>query len=256
MAETLQKRKGKEPIENFQVIINGSKFFLRLLLADFLDPTFKPSVKCYMCGIGAVILIGFTFFTVFAYEIETGLKSMSIFGIVLQGIVKNIEAIGQRKKINGSIDFVKKFYNGIKFGPAREIAERCSIKLTKLYKVAIAYYTFTVIVVIAMPLPVYLLLGERTYIVYNFVPGVDENSTGGYIFLYIYHAYMISTGYVGTSGTDVLLMFIMGSMWPITKVMQVGIDELNAELNKHKKSTPLTRLQLRNVVLMHREFYE
>lgn len=110
-----------------------------------------------------------------------------------------------------------------------------------------------------MPFIVYAIFGDRTYVLYNFIPFVDEQQFSGYMVLLVYHYVTAAVAYAGTVGADLLIVFIIANIWPITRLFRVAVDEINVLLldeNKNKRRSKLSSKKLKKILRMHLDMYK
>lgn len=110
-----------------------------------------------------------------------------------------------------------------------------------------------------IPLVSIIFTGEWAFIVYTFIPGIDEQTMVGRIVNTSYHILVCIMTYIGNSGCDLLLMILVLNLWPISRVFQCAVEDLNRTLESvtisDRVKKAMAKKQLRNILLMHKDIY-
>lgn len=110
---------------------------------------------------------------------------------------------------------------------------------------------------VILPAVLHLIYGGRHFMYYTFVPSVDETTLNGYILLTVLQSFGPYIGFVGHCATDLTFLLIVLHLWPMTNIFAREISDLNATLKSHDPAQKLLkRMQLRNVMLMHKELFK
>lgn len=87
------------------------------------------------------------------------------------------------------------------------------------------------------------------------MPGVDENTTFGFVILTTYHIFLISVASVGVAATDFFLALIIVSSLIFAKLLSLEMQQIHADLEE--KDTMLAiKCRFRNILRMHKEMSE
>lgn len=120
-----------------------------------------------------------------------------------------------------------------------------------------------------LPFVVYWLNGcvEYEYMLYAFIPGIDERSRGGYILICCIHTFWLIIGCFGIGGSDVFFASLMFHVWPLSDIFAHNMRELNEMLaaaqtapciteRKYKSVMAKACARMRNIQLMHKDITE
>lgn len=104
------------------------------------------------------------------------------------------------------------------------------------------------------PFAGYYLTGVLEPMLPTFFPFIDENSTSGYIFHFVFEFIICILGISGTCGADFMLFILIVHMWPLGQIFENMFKELNEGLmvEKNRNSTKM-RDHFRNILMVHRD---
>lgn len=104
--------------------------------------------------------------------------------------------------------------------------------------------------------PIYMYLIERKVVelIPTYFPGIDENTTSGFIMLSCYHGILMVAASIGISCSDLLFTMLIANTPIMANLIEMEVEQLNDYLEV--KQSDMIKLKLRNILLMHREMTE
>lgn len=135
-------------------------------------------------------------------------------------------------------------------------AARINLSLAKLLAFGISA---TTLVLATFPIPVYVFTGQIVPIMPVKIPFVTTDTLFGYTLHLVFHLFAAYNGGLGLIGTDTYMITMTIHIWPLIRILERSVLNLNLatksiEGDKVKDSVWL-KLQMRNIILMHREIY-
>lgn len=117
-------------------------------------------------------------------------------------------------------------------------------------------YSSCVIIYLLYPIYMYLFKGKIVPLLPTYFPGIDENTTGGFIALFCYHLLLLMLSSVGISSSDLLFTMLIANTPVMAILIEMEVEQLNDALTSQKVDKLLVESKLKNVLLMHREMTE
>lgn len=125
-----------------------------------------------------------------------------------------------------------------------------------LCKIIIIVFALTATAFICLPIVLFVTTGEMVPSINLYIPGLDSETSTGFIILCCYHLVLMLMAFFGTCGFDLLFIMLVLHLWPLTEIFAGQVDQLNKTLrNRQNCSQKQQKIQLRNVMQMHRDLY-
>lgn len=126
------------------------------------------------------------------------------------------------------------------------------VYLFKWFSLMIA---FPFLVFCMFPVTIYCLSGQRVVMFPIFIPFVDDTTVDGYLLLTSIHALWSIQSAVGLIGGDICMAFLFLHVIPMVELFEISFAELNETCQLHRtfSNKILLKMQLRNILQMHRE---
>lgn len=125
-----------------------------------------------------------------------------------------------------------------------------------VFKSGVVLYFASTIGYLFYPFCMYFLKGEIVTLIPTYFPGIDENTTNGYIILSCYHILLLFLSFVGISCSDLLFTMLIANTPIMSNMIELEVEQLNDILTSPKMDTLLMKSTFRNLLLMHREMTE
>lgn len=149
-------------------------------------------------------------------------------------------------KVNAATKCQKRTSLFNRFAFYTEVVFKCG---TLLYLLSISSYFL-------YPIYMYLFKGEVIVVLSIYFPGVDETTTGGYIFLLCYHITVLVLALIAVSACDFLFTMLIVNTPAMAILIEDEVQQLNGILTSQEVDVPLMKSKLKNILLMHREMTE
>lgn len=125
-----------------------------------------------------------------------------------------------------------------------------------VFKCGTILYGLSVLSYFAYPLYMYLMEKKIVTVMPTYIPGIDEDSVGGFVITTGYHIIVLAFGMIAASACDFLFMMIIVNIPVMAELIKMEVQQLNEILTSEKVDMSLMRYKLRNILLMHREMTE
>lgn len=102
------------------------------------------------------------------------------------------------------------------------------------------------------PAYMYFVENELVFVVPLFIPGIDENTTTGYVIVLVYHIFIFVLSVAGVIAIDYLFGVIIVSSLMFAKLIHFEIEQIHVDLQE-KNATFLVRGRFLNILQMHQE---
>lgn len=136
------------------------------------------------------------------------------------------------------------------------MCRRFTLYTEYIFKIGMVLYTFSVFTYYLYPIYVYVTEKRLLLIVDLYLPGVDESTTSGYAIYFCFHMILTSYAFLGSSCTDFLFTMIIVNVPFMANILSENIDELNEILRTGEYDPYHAKMKFRNILLIHKEFYE
>lgn len=143
--------------------------------------------------------------------------------------------------------------------PHTKILSQGAVVSLFVYKVYMVLLPTTALAFACLPLIMLWCFGaERDFMLYIFIPGIDEQTLTGYTVLTCLHVFYLAHAGWGITCGDCIFSSLVIHIWPMTRIFSVAMDDLNRCLAKYdcRNKQAMVHMRLRNIMLMHRELYK
>lgn len=93
-----------------------------------------------------------------------------------------------------------------------------------------------------------------------YAPYIDDSTLHGYLIYYAIHIFWSLQSAVGLIGSDLLMALLLLHIVPLVEIFELYVSEMNAVLVNLKsiraRHSPMLKVQLRNILMMHKEITE
>lgn len=191
------------------------------------------------------------------------IKINLIFSFSKKGLVKYYAIIVHFPDVKYCIDFMINIYKINEKSLTslnNETLQKIIKNLTLFYKLWLIIYPCVVTGMIMMPLFVYYLTGEISYILPAQIPGINEHTIIGYSMAAIYHAVMIAIAMIGTFVSDWTVGGSLLNAWGLAQLIRNGFSELNDRLQDNNRGEKkiwndnAIMWTVRHLIQRHQEF--
>lgn len=170
-----------------------------------------------------------------------------------------IHACKYASEIAEMVDTILDIYkqNAVAVSPKRfDIFERFARYCEIIFKFGNVLYVSAPFLYLIYPFHMYLFENKIVTLLPLFLPKVDEESAIGYGILTVFHLSLLIFALLASSASDFLFIMIITNIPALVKAFGESVKDLNNRLLKEKENVAMTRLMLRNVILMHKEIHE
>lgn len=126
---------------------------------------------------------------------------------------------------------------------------------------------FTLIIVIPFmgfilyPVIYYLVTDKQIMLYPLYAPYIDDSTLHGYLIYYAVHTFWCLQSVVGLIGSDLLMALLLLHILPLVDIFELSVSEMNEvlvnlKLSRLRESSPMLKVQLRNIIWMHKEITE
>lgn len=134
-----------------------------------------------------------------------------------------------------------------------ELFKRFAFYNDTTVKAAVTLYIGAVASFFPYPLYMYYIKDQLVPLILLYVPGVDENTVSGYIFLVIFHSFLLLLTVIGMSVCDILYALMIINIPIFARLIEDEICQLNVILEQNSQTAHIWKYRLRNILIMHQE---
>lgn len=155
------------------------------------------------------------------------------------------------------VQFLEGIYVASLTNPSNQMLFLSTTRLTKaIVSLMEVIYSLSAFLYLINPVMAYTTKGEFELLLFVFIPGADSKRPIGYITNLCYQAMMLYFGLAGTCCSDIFCFSTVIQLRPMQQIFQKNIRELNKMLAESSyTTTALVSMQLRNILLMHKDIY-
>lgn len=177
-----------------------------------------------------------------------------------QGFFKLITFVSLRRKTYNQYDYLKVLHLRLQdsSSPRYEILCHWSDIFRVVSNIICTLIAFASISIVLFPLIYFITTGNLEPILPIMVPGLDRDTTKGYIGLMMVHIFWLLIGACGILATDMTYIMMSLYSWPLTHLFANHVNELNRATKEslHCANTKEMRMFLRNIVQLHQEIVQ
>lgn len=127
-----------------------------------------------------------------------------------------------------------------------------------LFKMLLCIYIVSAFTFMIYPIYVYITESQLIPMLPIFVPGIDEKTVGGYIFLLLFQLMLVILCIAGMLAADYIFAIFVISPLIMAKFISLDMDQINIELEENGAASTMpaninARARFRNVLKMHQE---
>lgn len=250
-----------EPNEIFNLLNKKFRLFYRVNLLDIFDPNYIITLTSYIPFYFGCTFVFLTFYTLIAYDFEIGLQCLTFLGITLQGLTKNLTITRGMNIFQELFTFLNALYMSNVKNPKNKAVLKRSVNITMIAcYISLFLFTLTALAIACIPFVEYWLTGSMGFMISVFIPAMDETTSIGFAFTTLYHCLILFMGYTGTCAADITCLMVILHTWPLSDIFALYVEDLNRTLLDYNVggggSKALVWLKLRNILMMHKEFYK
>lgn len=134
-----------------------------------------------------------------------------------------------------------------------ELFKRFAFYNTMVVKIAILVYSGAVASFFPYPIYMYYFHNELVPLTLMYVPGVDETTISGYMFLLMFHSFLLVLTVVGMGVCDILVALCIINIPIFSRLIEDEVDQLNEILDKNMENGHMWKYRLHNLYVMHQE---
>lgn len=125
-----------------------------------------------------------------------------------------------------------------------------------LFKMALSLYVLASGGYFIYPFYRYKTADEMVPVMLSFLPFIDENTTSGYVILFVFHVNLIILGTLGTACSDLSFTMVIVNVPVLGNIFGDNIEDLNETLRDEHQNLRFIKARLMNILLQHREIFE
>ncbi|CAD7003758.1 unnamed protein product [Ceratitis capitata] len=218
------------------------RFISSLVGADVADENYRiniVTVLVILCIIIYFIFTGTTVASVFAENWKYLLEASCMVGSVLQGITKLISGVGCTKMISSICKELENLYQHYETkGEAycKVLNEGCE---RVWYSIKMVGHIYAAAIYGILLLTGFLILttNEKVYVMHFFIPGVDVETTYGYLFTLAVHTVVFLAGAFGLFAGDLFFLIFLGQTQLFRDILVLKVKALNEAAAENAKNT-------------------
>lgn len=135
----------------------------------------------------------------------------------------------------------------------RELFDTFSTYTELSFKIGLFLYFLSILSYFVYPIYMYVFESKIVTIIPSYIPGVNENTYGGYAVLSIYHIVLLVLALFGTTASDFLYVMLIINTPVLAVLLSYEVTELNHILTQKKIDENDMKHRVQNIILMHRE---
>lgn len=133
-------------------------------------------------------------------------------------------------------------------------------KINYLLLQLLAYTMYsTAAALIMSPILIYAFSGQLIPILAVKIPFLSADTTHGYILHLVFHMFGTVNATLGLVGADNFLVITMIHIWPMTRILERAVKDLNFATQSRRgdfvKNSTWLKMRMRNIILMQKEIY-
>lgn len=125
-----------------------------------------------------------------------------------------------------------------------------------IIKGGIALYCVAGLFYLINPIYSYYSKQELIPLVPVYMLFINENTKVGFTILAGWHIFFMIATIIGSACTDFMFIMIIANIPVLSTIFSDSVNELNDILREEDVDMPLAKAKLRNIILMHKEFFE
>lgn len=242
-----------------KMFFDSINVYLRRFGLDVLQFGYSAGIRTFLVFI-TVFISGINFgYTMYAYEGDLRYKSWACVAISVQGVIKISTIYLNGKEFYDRVHFIQAVYkaNTRPSGVNYLVLEKWSARFRLLFKITQSMILVSCLAFVVFAVFEAVMTGQRAFITCIMIPGVDEETLGGYIVICIYHSVLTYIMYYGLVSYDVMKFLIILHVWPMVHIFEKMSDQLNqAMANRKLIYSRIFWMHLRNLIKMHQELMQ
>lgn len=246
------------PSDSFAKLIKMARLVSSLVGADVSTENYRVNIVTIIvifCIIIYFIFTATTVASVFSEDWTYLLEASCMVGSVLQGITKLISGIGRTTDVSGmrlELEDLYRRYESKGETYCRVLNERCD-RVWQVIKMVGHIYGASVVGILLLTTILVIKTNEKIYVMHFFIPGVDVETSFGYLLTTAVHTVVFLAGAFGLFAGDLFFLIYLGQPELFRDILILKIKELNeAAAQKDNKTEHL----LINIIQWHQYYTE
>lgn len=245
------------PLKNYLSVVQQFRTIGELYGMDPLNAVYHPDFRTVIVVLLNLSYIGMSIYTALTYERETAMQAAACLAFSFQGLFKAYTVQVHHQNMYYGHIAILNLYEAFQRTSNVVISEnikRFAViirKLSTLYNVVVFSTVLSFAIVAGV---MTIVTGIRQPILPAFFPYVDPTELRGYCITICIQVFAMIYGGTGQVAADGVFSITVIHIWPMADMFEECVKDLNESL--HKNLEGLSAIQFRNIVLMHREFYE
>uniref|UniRef100_A0A5H2XAB2 Odorant receptor n=1 Tax=Zeugodacus cucurbitae TaxID=28588 RepID=A0A5H2XAB2_ZEUCU len=220
------------PTDSFAKLIKMVRLISSLVGADVSDVNYRVNIITVILILCIVIYFIFTATTVasvFSEDWTVLLEASCMMGSVLQGCTKLISGISRTKDVSGmrlELESLYRTYESKGQSYCKVLNESCD-RVRKVIKMVGYIYASNIAGIILLTTVLMLTSDRKIYIMQFFIPGVDADTSFGYLLTTSVHMVVFLAGSFGLFAGDLFFLIYLGQPELLRDILILKVEELN-----------------------------
>ncbi|TMW51668.1 hypothetical protein DOY81_003257 [Sarcophaga bullata] len=246
--------------DRFNKIMKITRLMATICGADVTRPDYKMSIITWTVIVAINAYFACTIYTMYVGVIidkdwKVILQSLCLTGTAIQGYSKLLYGIHSRLIIidlNKTLDNIYIEYEDVDVKYRKVLRYRTDLT-TKLLKMCLAIYIFTVVMLTTYPLVYGSIYGEKLLVMQFLLPGIDPMSPNGFLMHNIFHVFLIILGGFGNFAGDMYLFIFILHIPLLKDVLKIKCEMLS-EVAAKAHDARKTMAMLKEIVECHQDY--
>lgn len=233
------------PTASFAKLMKMARFISSLVGADVSTENYRVNIITIIVIICIIIYFIFTATTVASVFSENWtylLEASCMVGSVLQGITKLISGIIRTKTVSDMRLELEELYRTYesKGKTYCKVMNKCCDRVWQLIKLVGHIYAASIFGILLLTTVMVLATNQKIYVMQFFIPGVDVETSFGYLFTTAVHTVVFLAGAFGLFAGDLFFLIYLGQPELFRDILILKVKELNeAAAEKDNKTESL-----------------
>ncbi|XP_039957291.1 odorant receptor 67d-like [Bactrocera neohumeralis] len=233
------------PTASFAKLIKTVRFISSLVGADVSTENYQVNIITIIVIVCIIIYFIFTATTVASVFSENWtylLEASCMVGSVLQGITKLISGISKTNQVSGmrlELEELYRVYES-KGESYCKVMNACCDRVWQVIKMVGLIYGAAIVGNLLLTSFMVFFANQKVYIMHFFIPGVDVETSFGYLLTTALHSLCFLAGAFGLFGGDLFFLIYLGQPELFRDILILKVHELNeAAAQKDNKTESL-----------------
>ncbi|NP_001298159.1 odorant receptor 67d-like [Stomoxys calcitrans] len=250
----------KSPSQRFKKFLDVIKLFAKTCGANIFAEDYRINALTCLITILVNCFMLFNFYTIYVSVAKDNyhivLQNLCVVGTAIQGFSKLINAIVYQDLTRFTCSEIEFMYRTFETEEQHYVdVLNTSLKLLKriIFTILKIYGILTIAILIS-PMIIQMITNERLFILNVFIPGVDVDTTVGFIIIQTFNAACTTFSGFGNFAADTAC-FMLGAHTPLMKdIIKCKLIDLDEVLRKHPKDRSRTEPLVKDIIQWHQRY--